>query len=315
MNDISTSIPVLTGSDDGRHAGYVDARSLWAFLGVGRLFAPWITGRIAEYGFVEGEDFLIVPIRTIKARSEGFCPDSDKTPQEGFAQKCAKPQGGRPSKEYSLTLDMAKELSMVERTEQGRIARRYFIECERRLLKIAPAEPAAAMREVISRSQFGDLRRDIHEIARLVKGRTHRSACHSLYKGLHEKMGVSKCTEIKVDQLDVARDWLADRRDEWDVVDTDQAMYTLDHFEEMLHGWYLGGRVPARTEVELARELLVRTREHIAEAKLQFGLVAAADRDGRNSLRNAKKLLARAALAVAIPREYRGLTAQMEARA
>lgn len=34
--------------------------------------------------------------------------------------------------DYHLTLDMAKELSMVENNEQGRAARRYFIECERR---------------------------------------------------------------------------------------------------------------------------------------------------------------------------------------
>ncbi|MBB5444667.1 MULTISPECIES: antA/AntB antirepressor family protein [unclassified Paraburkholderia] len=309
MSHISTSIPVFTG--ESSTAAYVDARALWSFLGVGRHFAPWVTSRIAEYGFVEGEDYFVAQNRGEK----GFCPNSGKTPAGGFSKNGEKPLGGRPSKEYSLTLGMAKELSMVERTEQGRIARRYFIACERRLMKIAPAEPAAAMREVISRSQFGDLRRDIHEIARLVKGRTHRSACHSLYKGLHEKLGVATCAEIAVDQLDVARDWLADRRDEWQVIDTDRAMYTLDHFEDMMHDWYLGGRVPSRTEVEVARKLLVHTMTSIAEAKLQFGLVAATDRPGRVSLRNAKKLLARAALAVAIPREYRGLTAQLEARA
>jgi anti-repressor protein len=42
------------------------------------------------------------------------------------------PNGGRPAKEYALTLDMAKELSMVERTEKGKQARQYFLVCERR---------------------------------------------------------------------------------------------------------------------------------------------------------------------------------------
>ncbi|WP_198224218.1 antA/AntB antirepressor family protein [Snodgrassella sp. W8158] len=41
------------------------------------------------------------------------------------------PKGGRPTKEYILTLDMAKELAMVEKSDIGRKVRKYFIECER----------------------------------------------------------------------------------------------------------------------------------------------------------------------------------------
>lgn len=41
--------------------------------------------------------------------------------------------------EYRCTLGMGKELCMVENNEQGRVARRYFIECERRLLTSAPS--------------------------------------------------------------------------------------------------------------------------------------------------------------------------------
>ncbi|SCX57616.1 anti-repressor protein [Nitrosospira sp. Nsp1] len=78
------------------------------------MFAAWIQERIALYGFVENQDFVVVS-------------DSGNNPK-----------GGRPSRDYHITLDMAKELAMVERNEKGKQARQYFIECERRLLKSTP---------------------------------------------------------------------------------------------------------------------------------------------------------------------------------
>ena len=83
------------------------ARELHQFLEVGRDFSTWIKGRIEEYEFIEHQDF------------------------EVFTQFGENSIGGRPAKEYALTLDMAKELSMVEKTEKGKQARRYFIEMEK----------------------------------------------------------------------------------------------------------------------------------------------------------------------------------------
>ena len=40
--------------------------------------------------------------------------------------------------DYAITLDMAKELSMVQNNDKGRQARRYFIECENKLKEISP---------------------------------------------------------------------------------------------------------------------------------------------------------------------------------
>ena len=94
----------------------VNARDLHQFLGVGRDFSNWIKGRIEEYQFIKGQDF------------------------EVFMKFGENSSGGRPAKEYALSLDMAKELSMVERTERGRRARRYFIEME----KIAHAKRIGA---------------------------------------------------------------------------------------------------------------------------------------------------------------------------
>ncbi|EGQ5385088.1 phage antirepressor Ant [Escherichia coli] len=117
----SQLIPVFSGTISNETTLLVNARDLHTFLGVGKRFASWITERIAEYGFVENQDYILVsPNREIKGRG-----------------------GDRRSKDYHLTLDTAKELAMVERNEKGRQIRRYFIECEKKLRSVQPvqAEP------------------------------------------------------------------------------------------------------------------------------------------------------------------------------
>lgn len=54
----------------------------------------------------------------------GFEQDKDFTPILG------KSTGGRPSTDFALTLPTAKEISMLQRTEKGKEARKYFIACE-----------------------------------------------------------------------------------------------------------------------------------------------------------------------------------------
>jgi phage anti-repressor protein len=102
-----------------------DARNLHSFLEVGKDFSTWIKDRIEQYGFVEGKDFC-----SFLSESRDVC--SPVSGSVGSPQNRGKPLGGRPSIEYSLTLDMGKELAMVERTEKGKQARQYFLECERR---------------------------------------------------------------------------------------------------------------------------------------------------------------------------------------
>ena len=109
MNQASPLIAISNSPINGGVTQTVNARELHAFLGSKRQFADWINERIQKYGFVENQDFVI------------------------FSQNCEKPKGGRPAKEFALTLDMAKELAMVENNDKGREARRYFIECERRV--------------------------------------------------------------------------------------------------------------------------------------------------------------------------------------
>lgn len=84
----------------------VNARELHEFLGVGKVFAAWIQDRIQQYEFVEGVDYVVTVSKT------------------GIRKNVTQ-------KDYFITLDMAKELSMVERNAKGKQARQYFIQCER----------------------------------------------------------------------------------------------------------------------------------------------------------------------------------------
>ncbi|WP_273755814.1 MULTISPECIES: antA/AntB antirepressor family protein [unclassified Bartonella] len=106
----------------------VNARELHTFLEVNIRFNDWISRRIEEYSFQENQDFVSFTQKRVK-------PNTFQENQGvvSFTKNLVKPKGGRPSTEYHITLDMAKELSMVERNEKGRQARRYFIECEKKL--------------------------------------------------------------------------------------------------------------------------------------------------------------------------------------
>ncbi|MDS1015244.1 antA/AntB antirepressor family protein [Lentilactobacillus buchneri] len=84
----------------------VDGRDLHDFLEVDTQYTKWID-RMIEYGFTENVDFT------------------------SFSQKSLKPSGGRPQVNHALTLDMAKELSMIQRTKKGKQARQYFISMEK----------------------------------------------------------------------------------------------------------------------------------------------------------------------------------------
>ena len=97
----------------------VDARELHRKLQTRRDFSNWIKGRIQEYGFIANEDF--------------FVEDNQykNTENQNLRQNGRKIEKGRPTIDYHLTVNMAKELAMVERNEWGRKIRRYFIEMEK----------------------------------------------------------------------------------------------------------------------------------------------------------------------------------------
>lgn len=114
-------VPVFTLEIGGRSTQAVNARELHQFLGVKRDFTTWIKKRIEEYGFLENHDYLLT-----------------KTGEQ-------LPSGTKYLSDYHITLDTAKEISMVEKNEAGRTARRYFIDCERQLHTQKPKSPVSSL--------------------------------------------------------------------------------------------------------------------------------------------------------------------------
>ena len=148
LQNFGEIIPVISGVIGGRETNIVSARALYKALGVGRDFTTWIKGRIDEYGFKNGVDFEVVENLYFDSPKRGNQSvnieqvDSDWTTKRG---------GDRRSEDYLISTNMAKELAMVERTEQGRAVRQYFIKCEEDLHKVAPVRSAALRRELKAR--------------------------------------------------------------------------------------------------------------------------------------------------------------------
>ena len=85
----------------------VSARELHEFLEIRTQFTKWFE-RMIGYGFEENSDFRAI------------------------SQKRLTAQGNITTYiDYEITLDMAKEISMIQRSEKGKQARQYFIQCEK----------------------------------------------------------------------------------------------------------------------------------------------------------------------------------------
>jgi len=101
----------------------VSAKEVHAFLETRTRFNDWISIRIQQCNLKENRDFV------------------------RFTENPAKPQGGRPSADYALTLGAAKELCMVEFSDRGKQAREYFIKCEEELKDIVT--PLSALENIL----------------------------------------------------------------------------------------------------------------------------------------------------------------------
>ena len=129
----------------------IDARQLHEQLKVPTLFKDWIKRRIQEFGFKDGED---------------------------FSSNLSESTGGRKAINYYITLDMAKELAMVERTEIGKIIRRYFIAVEKEARRNYPGSLLIPAR-IHSREVNG---RKVYPFAKLAKSLGYKSGGSLYYR-------------------------------------------------------------------------------------------------------------------------------------
>ncbi|MDZ8152388.1 antA/AntB antirepressor family protein [Escherichia coli] len=145
-NEFATIVPVIPGHIGGRETNIVSAKALHKALGVGKDFSTWITDRISEYDFTIGHDYSV---------HKTISPNLGKSPNGAAYSKIK--HSGRPGKDYLLSVGMAKELAMIERNDQGRAIRRYFIQCEEELQRSVPEIAARYRRQLKARISAANL--------------------------------------------------------------------------------------------------------------------------------------------------------------
>ena len=117
-NNLGALLPI--NENNGNQA--VNARDLHKFLEIGRDFTNWVKDQIDRCDLTEGKDYEIFRLdyqgRPLTKKGESDNQHVSKT-------------------EYALSINAAKEISMMSQTEKGKQARRYFIACEEKLKEVA----------------------------------------------------------------------------------------------------------------------------------------------------------------------------------
>ncbi len=127
------NINVVQKTINNEKKRFVNARELHKWLKVGKFFANWIKDRIEKYDFVENLDYFITVANSgngIRERADGILVD--------------KKTGKVIPKDYILTIDMAKEIAMLENNELGKKVRKYFIRTEenfKQVMRVALENP------------------------------------------------------------------------------------------------------------------------------------------------------------------------------
>ena len=107
-------LPTIQENQDLQQA--VSARELYSFLQPTERFSNWFDRQL-QYGFAEGQDYLGCEVFNTLAR--------------------------QTLQDFLMSVDMAKEISMIQRSDKGKQARQYFIECERKI--VDASQPVMAL--------------------------------------------------------------------------------------------------------------------------------------------------------------------------
>lgn len=145
----------------------VSGRELHEFLEVKTRYNDWFEDMV-KYGFIENIDFI------------------------GFTEKRVKPRGGRPSIDHALKLDMAKEISMIQRTAKGKEARQYFIQVEKEYKQQQQVPLTLDQQIAAIATGYGSVKEELVEVKDKVADLTNRFGLPSNKAKVLQKKVASK---------------------------------------------------------------------------------------------------------------------------
>ena len=176
MNELIQISSAIVGENESET---VNARELHAFIESKQEFSSWIKNRVEQYGFEVGKDFLIT---------------------------LSKSPIGRSTREYHITLDMAKELGMVERNAKGKAVREYFIACERKLLSNLRLQNQQMQAMLPDMERMAELERRVATLTSPFLKHNTPNALHKFADNRAEAAAAAERAKVKAkNEADVAR--------------------------------------------------------------------------------------------------------------
>ena len=182
--------------------GKVDGRELYNFLNVTERYNQWINKRIEKYGWIEGKDFTSVKCFTLV--NNGAKKEIDN---------------------HELSINMAKELAMIQNNEKGREVRNYFIKCEE-VAKELLEQQNKDYKDILLNETLTS--RESREVSAKIKSKSDKSkkpgeCAEDIKKQVFNVYNVKAYADIKrVDLIDVFR-----MIDEYEIQDKKRTLFDI----------------------------------------------------------------------------------------